>query len=82
MTNEQMKPNRYGKWHQAKQLVTRIQTTLNAGGYVVMATYTKATQYDRRHVNMFKATRTGAYVQSGQKWICIDGCSFRFATPR
>jgi hypothetical protein len=80
ITNEQMRANRYGKWAQSRKLVKDIQDTLNAGGIVVMATYTKATQFDSRHVDMFKATKTGAYVQKRNgKWDCIDYCGFRFA---
>lgn len=81
LTNEQMKANRYGRWAAARKLVNRIQSTLNAGGYVVIGTYTKAVQYDSRHADYFKATRNGAYVQRGKTWDCIDYCGFRFATP-
>lgn len=80
ITNQQMRANRYGKWAQARKLVSEIQSTLNDGGIVVIATYTKATQYDSRHVNMFQARETGAYVQKRNgKWDCIDYCGFRFA---
>ena len=82
LTNEQMKPGRYGRWAESKKLVNKIQDTLSRGGYVVMATHTKARQYDRRHVDMFKATPTGAYVLNRTKLECINYCGFRFATPK
>lgn len=83
LTNDQMKRYRYQRWADARRLVSRIQATLNAGGIVMMATYTQARQYDKKsHADMFKATRTGAYVQQGKKWVCIDGCGFTFYTPK
>lgn len=81
ISNDQMRANRYGRWAKARKLVSEIQNTLSNGGYVVVATCTKATQYDSRHVTMFKATQHGAYVQNRSgKWNCIDYCNFRFAT--
>jgi hypothetical protein len=82
ITNDQMKANRYGRWADARKLVNEIQSVLSEGGYVVMATYLKAWQYDQRHVGMFKATKSGAYVLRGKKWECIDYCGIRFARPR
>lgn len=81
LTNDQMIKNRYGHWAKARRLINDIQSTLNVGGYVVIGTCTQARQYDSRHVHMFKATPSGAYVQHGKKWSCIDCCFFRFARP-
>ena len=78
MDNSQMTPNRFGRWAKARKLIKQIQDTLNADGAVIISTATKATQYDRRHVAWFKATRNGAFVQHGKCWDCIDFCNFRF----
>lgn len=79
MNNDQMKPNRYLRWHKARVLVSRIQSHLNAGGKVMIGTATRHTTYDKRHVDMFRATRTGAFAQRGKNWECIDFCGIRFS---
>lgn len=81
LSNEQMVRNRFGRWARARRLVRTIQDALSADGSVVIATYTKATQYDRRHVAMFKATPTGAYVQRGKRWDCIDFAGISIVRP-
>lgn len=78
MTNAEMIPNRYKRWADARTLVAKIRATLLADGVVIVGTCTKVTQYTRKHAQMFKATRNGAYVQRGKLWDCIDGCAFRF----
>jgi hypothetical protein len=75
MTNEQMKAGRFLRWHKARAKVAFITAHLNAGHTVVVATMTKATRFDRRHLAMFKATKSGAYVQRGKAWDCIDYAS-------
>jgi hypothetical protein len=47
---------------------------------VMIATPLKAWQCDKRHAAMFKATKTGAYMQQGKHWYCIDYCGIRFYT--
>ena len=74
-------PNYYGRWHTARKAFVKIQSTLNTGGVVMVATYTKATQYDKlSHSALFKATPNGLYALHGKKWVCIDGCSIKFYT--
>jgi hypothetical protein len=80
-TNEKLNgrtPGTYLRWHTARQTARRIAAHLAAGGRVVVATYTRATYYDQRHAAMFRATRTGLFVQRGKAWDCIDGCAIRF----
>lgn len=77
MTNDQMIANRFGRWAKARKLVKYIQSNLEAGNVVVIATHTRAVQYKNVHVGMFKATRTGAYVQRGKHWDCIDYCAVK-----
>jgi riboflavin synthase alpha subunit len=74
MTNAEMKANRYYRWAKARKLVAAIRSHLAQGHTVQLTTYTKVTRYSAKHVDMFKATRSGAYVQSGKSWLCIDGC--------
>ena len=79
MTNEQMRPNRYGRWAEARRMVRDIQHALRTGHTVVIATHLKAWQCSTPEcADMFYATRTGAFVQRGTKRTCIDYCSIRF----
>lgn len=71
-------PNRYGRWATARRLINTIVNHLETGGVVVISGYYKGTQYDLRHAGMFKATRTGAYVQRGNQWDCIDYSSVKY----
>lgn len=73
MTNDEMKANRYLRWHNARQKVAWIKTHLAAGRTVCVTTYTKQTRYTAKHADMFRATKSGAYVQSGKNWLCFDG---------
>jgi hypothetical protein len=81
ISNEEMKAVRYGRWAAARELYAKIQDTLNAGGIVMMSTYTKHTQYEKKHIDMFRCTKDGVYVQRGKSWDCISGCGFRFYRP-
>ncbi len=79
LTNAQMTPNRFAKWHTARVTVARIQAHLRSQGVVVVATYTKATYYrEAWHADLFKANRAGAWVKRGKLWDCIDGCAIKF----
>lgn len=74
MTNEQMKANRFANWANYRKMIRNIRATLEAGGIVQIPTYTRCTNYDKRHVDMFKATKTGAWVQRGKSWDCLNFC--------
>ena len=50
---------------------------LAAGRIVQLTTYAKATSYDARHADMFKATKAGAFVRRGKSWDRIDLCELR-----
>ena len=77
MTNDDMKQNRFGRWYTARKNAAEIKNHLKSGGIVMNANYLKAYQLDSRHVDMIKGTKTGLYMQSGKKWVCIDGCSVK-----
>jgi len=77
MTNDQMKANRFARWANARKRIAFIVSNLQAGKTVQLTTYTKATRYTAKHIEMFKATKSGAFVQSGKNWLCIDGVDVR-----
>jgi len=72
MNNSDMKANRFGRWAAYRKMVANIKETLAAGGIVQIPTYTRCTNYDKRHVDMFKATKSGAWVQRGKNWDCLN----------
>lgn len=72
--NSDMKANRFFTWHKARRRVAAITAHLEAGRTVYISTYTRSIKCTKKHVDMFKAARNGAYIQSGKRWDCIDGC--------
>jgi hypothetical protein len=79
MKNSEMKANRFLIWHKARRRVAYIQSNLNLGRTVYLCTMTKATKLTSKHIDMVKAAKNGAFVQSGKSWVCIDGCSIKVA---
>lgn len=79
MTNAEMTANRYLRWHNARGKVAWIKAHLAAGRTVCLTTYTKQTRYAAKHADMFRANKTGAYVQHGKGFVCIDGCKITAA---
>ena len=77
LTNDQMKPNRFARWARSRKVFAFIMSNLKAGRTVQITTYTKAIRYTEKHANMFKATKSGVYVQRGKAWDCVDGCNIR-----
>jgi hypothetical protein len=74
LSNDQMTANRFARWAKARKTVAAIKRHLSQGHTVYICTATKATKYTAKHVDMFKATRTGAWVQHGRKWANFDYC--------
>ncbi len=74
LSNNQMYKGCFLRWHQARRKVAAIIKHLEAGHEVHICTYTKATRYTKKHASMFKAGKTGAFVQHGKSWVCFDGC--------
>jgi uncharacterized pyridoxamine 5'-phosphate oxidase family protein len=79
MKNSEMKANRFFTWHKARRRVALIQSHLSEGRTVYLCTMTKATKLTSKHINMIKAAKNGAFVQSGKNWLCIDGCGIKVA---
>jgi hypothetical protein len=77
MTNEQMKPSRFLRLHRARRIVRFIRENLAAGHIVQITNHLRAVRYNAKHIGMFKATKSGAYVQRGKAWDCIDYCDVR-----
>jgi hypothetical protein len=77
LTNSQMIAGRFVHYARARKRVAWIKAQLAAGRIVQLATYTKATNYDGRHTDLFKATKAGAFVRRGKSWDCIDLCELR-----
>jgi hypothetical protein len=76
LTNDQMKAGRYHRWHQARELHSRIRAHLARGGCVLVATHTKV--WIHRDPERFQCRRDGVYVRRGQQWDCINYCAIRF----
>ena len=74
MNNSQMKAGRFLNWHKNRKLVAAIVENLSKGNSVILSTHTRQTKYTKKHADMFKATKTGAWVQSGKNFNCINGC--------
>ncbi len=79
MTNAEMKQGRYARLALARKKLTFINAALARGESVYLSTYTRNTRYTAKHAGMFKATKTGLYVQSGKGWLCADGCKITAA---
>jgi hypothetical protein len=74
MTNEDMKAGRFARLACARKRLAFINRAFAAGKTVCLTTYTKQTRYTAKHADMFRATKSGLYVQSGKNWLCADGC--------
>lgn len=74
LTNAQMIEGRYLRWAKARAKVAWIVARLNEGREVYICTATRATKLSKKHIEMVRAAKNGAYMQSGRKWVCIDYC--------
>ena len=55
-----------------------IQTHLRTGGVIQTVTYTRATQYTRKHADWFSANDNGLYVRHGRGKVCLNFTTIRF----
>ena len=53
---------RQRNYERAKGLYEKIVETLEADGVVTLATYCRATHYDKRHLGRFKLAKNGLFV--------------------
>ena len=75
LSNADMKPLRFLTMHKARKRVAWIKAQFASGKDVYISTYLKSTRYRPKHADMFRAGKTGAYVQRGKNWDCIDFCN-------
>ena len=64
----------YARWASSKRIVAAITTHLASGGEVVLSTAMRHVICRANHAGMFKATSSGAFIQRGKGWDCINGC--------
>ena len=78
LTNQDMKADRFARWHRARQRAAEIKTALLAGRIVQVTTYTKCWRYKRSHADLFVGRWNGLYVRHGRELLNIDYCDVRF----
>ena len=76
MSNDQMKPNRFLRWHMARRMYAAITQAIAEGYRVQVTTYTTSRIY--ANLDQFRCTKSSVYSQRGRQWDCIDGASVRF----
>ncbi len=74
LPNSKMIANRFARFADARRKVAWIHKMLADGKSVMVSTYTKSTCYTAKHAGMFRASKSGAFVQTGRRWDCIDFC--------
>lgn len=74
LPNSKMTANRFARFANARRKVAWIHAMLAEGKSVIVSTCTKSTKYTAKHAGTFRASKSGAFVQSGSKWVCIDFC--------
>lgn len=64
-----MKAGRFLKLAQSRAKLKFILNNLNAGNIIMLSTYTRHVQYDKRHLDFFKVTKSGdLLVRRGKNW--------------
>lgn len=63
----------------AQEKLAKIQAHLASGGKVMTVTYTKATIYSKKHVDMFSATDKDLFVQRGKGRDCLNFTCIKFS---
>ena len=81
LTPEQINSYRAERRAASVALLAKITAHLQAGGRVVIATYSHATVYDRRHIAMMRVGKDGGfYTQHGKHWLDSSYSAVRFCT--
>lgn len=78
MDNAHMKPNRYLKWANARKTFAAIQSHLEKGGRIMVATCTRATVYTSKHATLFKCGKDSVYVARGKHWDSLAFTPIKF----
>ena len=66
------------KMENKKALLENLKNHLNGGGRVLISTYTKATIYDKRHIDYFSATDNDILVRHGKHLVSAKYASIKF----
>lgn len=74
MNNAQMIDGRFLRWHGARRRLAWIQARVAEGLTVYLSTMTRATAIDARHLGMLSATKSGLYLATGAKRVCVTYC--------
>lgn len=81
MTNDQMQPNRFARWADARKRLDWIRTRLEEGQTVYVCSYTRATRVAPMHLatlaDLFRATKAGLSMRVGRSYVSIDGSGLR-----
>jgi hypothetical protein len=79
MNNTDMKAGRYLKRQTGKRMFFGITNHLQAGGSVLICTYTRATKLQAKHIDMITLGKSGSvYIQAGKRRDCIDFCGIKY----
>lgn len=75
LTNDQMKPNRFGKLARGRRLIKAMNAAWDADRTVFVSTYTNVTKIAPKHRDLVKMDAAGSiFVQRGKRADCIDFC--------
>lgn len=62
----------------ATEKLAKIQHHLDTGGIVQTVTYTRATQYSKKHRDWFSVQGKDLYVRHGKGKVCLNFTPIRF----
>jgi hypothetical protein len=68
----------------AEEILAKMRKAWDAGGYVLVCTYTHVTELHAKHAHLVTVTPAGLMMQRGRKRIRHDSiqyCGFRFFYP-
>ena len=77
LTNSQMIAGRFSSICPCSSTRRLDQSAIGSRSHRSASHIHKATNYNARHADMFKATKAGAFVQRGKSLDCIDLCELR-----
>lgn len=72
IANDRMKEGRFLRWHEARQRCRKVVAHLEAGGLIIVGSYTRPVKYTRKHASMFVAKKDGLYVKRGKSLDCLN----------
>ena len=79
LTNAEMIPGRYLRWHNARKLYKRIMSQFDRGGAIRIVTYTKCIECHPKHRAMIRCTKRDVLIQRGKNWDAITHTRIDFS---